>query len=84
MQNRNCLHPGSLGSSLLEASGVASRRTDQSCSRIESVGYVSVSNIVRGNRIHELLTIDVLTNHRELHIESNNVRASCIRFWMGC
>lgn len=26
-------------------------------------------------------TIDVLTNHRELHIESNSVSASCIRFW---
>jgi predicted metal-dependent TIM-barrel fold hydrolase len=26
-------------------------------------------------------TIDVLTNHRELHIESNSVRASCIRFY---
>ena len=32
------------------------------------------------------LTIDVLTNHRELHIESNSVRASCMRFCgeMGC
>jgi hypothetical protein len=26
------------------------------------------------------LTIDVLTNHRELQIESKRVRASCIRF----
>lgn len=25
--------------------------------------------------------IDVLTNHRELQIESNSVRASCIRFY---
>lgn len=25
-------------------------------------------------------TIEVLTNHRELHIESKRVRASCIRF----
>ena len=27
------------------------------------------------------LTIEVLTNHLELHIESKRVRASCIRFW---
>ena len=27
------------------------------------------------------LTIEVLTNHRELQIESNSVNASCIRFW---
>jgi hypothetical protein len=25
--------------------------------------------------------MDVLTNQRELHIESKRVRASCIRFW---
>ena len=32
------------------------------------------------------LTIDVLTNHRELHIESNSVSASCMRFCgeIGC
>lgn len=27
------------------------------------------------------LTIDVLTNHLELHIESKRVKASCIRFY---
>ncbi len=27
-------------------------------------------------------TIDVLTNHRELHIESKRVKASCIRFFV--
>jgi hypothetical protein len=29
----------------------------------------------------ERRTIDVLTNHRELHIESKSVNASCIRFY---
>jgi hypothetical protein len=29
----------------------------------------------------ETLTMEVLTNHRELHIESKRVRASCIRFY---
>ena len=30
-----------------------------------------------------ILTIDVLTNHLELQIESKSVRASCIRFYEG-
>jgi hypothetical protein len=34
----------------------------------------------KGRREGEERTIGVLTNHRELHIKSKRVRASCIRF----
>jgi len=53
----------------------------------EEVDFIQEQNLVcalrvsikrRGRKQH---TIDVLTNHRELHIDSKSVRASCIRFY---
>ena len=35
-----------------------------------------------GDAENGTLTIDVLTNHLELHIESKRVNASCIRFYV--
>ena len=78
MLHHSFLRLGNLGSSRLGVSEGASRQTNLSCSRTRSAKSVST---IFGRDLMCPLTMDVLTNHRELHIESNNVRASCIRFW---
>jgi len=51
----------------------------------EEIDFVEEENLWGSVRYRwgvkeKVRTIDVLTNHRELHIESKRVRASCIRF----
>ena len=89
MQHRSSRHRRSQGSSRPVVSVGASRRTSRSCSGRESTGASETfSDMSKAagtpgmtRKQETLLTIDVLTNQRELHIESNNVNASCIRFW---
>jgi hypothetical protein len=78
MRHRSCLHRCSLGSSHLAVNKGVSRRRDRSCSRRGSGGRVSS---LIGKEAVMRRTIDVFTNHRELHIESKSVNASCIRFY---
>lgn len=50
--------------------------------KINLVQEKNLSRVCKGEfeARQERLTIEVLTNHLELHIESKSVRASCIRF----
>jgi hypothetical protein len=78
-QNRSSLLPGNRGSSHRVVNEAASLRRGQFCLGRVSVrersgvrmgwGYVTIAR-----------TIEVLTNHLELHIESKRVSASCMRF----
>ena len=83
-RHRRC----SQGSSHPVVTWAASPQRDQSCSGTGSeqrgnVGQQCTRWTASAKCLMEKLTIDVLTNHLELHIESKSVSASCIRFYQA-
>jgi hypothetical protein len=73
-----------IGSSLIVGEVVLKRRTRELLG--EEIDLVREQNLkdgfqyAKGRKERDEPTIDVLMNHRELHIKSKRVSASCIRF----